>query len=174
LTDLVYPVYRLGLELPQYSNGVVMYYRHYLLEDGTEESRYYVVDDTNVPGATLARRRLYLYQQGVRLKPVSRAVFFLGDLIKVATASTWFIDSAGNVFRYKKQARAKLTFKKIKQRHLIPTGGAILEVEGIATRFKCLYAPRDHEIYAGILQMGMQYILYGVSETKHKDTWRMV
>lgn len=157
-----------------YLEGVVLYSRQYLLEDNQEKSVYYIVDDSTIAAPTLAKRRLVLLSQGIRLKPIGRAVFFLGDLIKVATSTTWFIDSAGAVFKYKKSSRAKLTFKKIKKQQNIPTGGAILELEGIPSRFKCLFAPRDHEIYAGVLQMGLGYILYGVYDTKYDDTWRMV
>lgn len=152
-----------------------MYYRHYIIEDtGKEVQKYYIVDDTNVSGASLAKRRLALYKQGIRLKTLGKAVFFLGDLVKLATSKMWFIDSLGTVFQYKKHTKTKLIFKKIKHRHLIPSGGAILELEGISTRFKCLFAPRPHEVWAGVLQVGMQWVLYGVYQEQHKDTWRMV
>jgi hypothetical protein len=151
-----------------------MYIRQYLLEDNTEKQTYSVIDDKNIPAPTLAKRRLIMANQGVRLKPLGTAVFFLGDFIKIAIPTMWFIDSSGQVFRYKKSTKAKLTFRKIVFKHNIPTGGAILQVEGISSRFKCLFAPRPDEQYAGILHMGLSYILYGVYDTKYDSTWRMV
>lgn len=174
LAQISYPVFKIGNDKPAYIDGVVIYCRQYLLDDNTEVARYHIIDDTEVPAPTLAKRRLILMQQGIRLKVLGKAVFFLGDLIKLANSTTWFIDSNGAVFKYTKVTKAKLTFKKIKYKHLIPSGGAILEIEGLPTRFKCLFAPKADEIYAGILQVGLSYILYGVYDTQHKDTWRKV
>lgn len=151
-----------------------MYIRQYLLEDRTEEVKYYVVDDKNVPAPTLAKRRLMLLHSGVKLKPLSKAIFFLGDLVKIAKPKCWYIDSNGLIFNYKKSQTVKLVFRKIKATHIIRTGGAILEIEGIPSRFKCLYAPKPNEIYAGLLVSGLSYILYGVYETLHKDTRRKI
>ena len=174
LSQISYPVFRLGTSQPTTIEGVVMYARLYLLESGEEIHKYYVVDDKSIPAPTLAKRRLKLMSMQVNLKKLGRAVFFLGDLVKLTDPRTWLIDSAGLVFQYKKTERVKLTFKKITKIHRIPTGGAILEVEGIASRFKCLFAPNPTEQFAGILKMGLSYVLYGVYDTKHDDTWRMV
>jgi hypothetical protein len=175
LTEISYPVFRLGTEKPIFEDGVVLYITRTREVDSSEiVNTYRIVDDTNLPGKSLAVRRLRLLADGVRLKRITRAVFFLGDLVKLATSQTWFIDSVGNVFRYVRKTRVKLQFKKIKQIIPIKTGGAILELEGSLSRFKCLYAPKPDERYAGVLKYGLSYILYGVYTEQYDDTWRLI
>ena len=174
LDQIVYPVFLLGAEQPKYVDGIVFYARRYIDEEGNETGSISIIDDKNVPAPTLAKRRLKLMADEIKLKKLGKAVFFLGDLLKLAKPTLWFIDSSGQVFKHVKSIRAKLEFRKIKQLHVIPTGGAIIEVEGIPSRFKSLYAPQLGEQYAGVLKLGMSYILYGVYETQHQDTWRMI
>lgn len=174
LSQISYPVFLLGNEKPTIIDGVVLYAHQYLLEDNTEKMTVRIVDDRSLSGKTLAKRRLDLLSQGVPLKRISKAIFFLGDLIKLAKPTMWFMDSNGEVFRYTKHKRVKLIHRKIVGKHIIPSGGAIIEVEGIATRFKMLFAPRNNEQYAGILEIWPSYVLYGVYENKQKDSWRMV
>ena len=112
--------------------------------------------------------------QGTKLAKVGQAIFFLGDLIKLATPNTWFIDSAGKLFNYVKKTRAKLHFYEISKNIAIPTGGAIIEAKGIVTRFKSLYSPGPYEKYVGLLQFGKSLILYGFYEQKPEDTWRLI
>ena len=155
-------------------DGVVLYLRQYKNEDGQLIQKVRIIDDTTLPQESLALRRLELMKSKVKLKPLGMAVFFLGDLVKLAHRQLWFIDSAGSVFQYKKTQTAKLVFKKIKTMHTIASGGAVIEVEDISSRFKCLYAPIAGEQYAGILVSGRSYILYGLYLEKPKDTWRMI
>ena len=170
--EIVYPVFRIGSERPLFEEGVVLYL--HLGKDEDSAPIYYIVDDKAIEGETLAKRRVSLLRQGIKMKKLGRAVFFLGDLVKLATASTWFIDSSGNVFRYKKTTSVTLTYKKIKQIIPIKSGGVILEVEGIPSRFKCLFAPSKAVQYAGVLKYGMSYILYDVSENKFDNTRRKI
>lgn len=173
LTEIVYPVFKIGTERPLFEEGVVMYIYYYRKEDDTI-AKYHIVDDRTLVGKSLAERRLKLLKQGIRLKKLSRAVFFLGDLIKVATASTWLIDSMGNVFRYKKSKSMKLVYKPIKQIIPIKSGGAIIEVQGVPSRFKCLYKPNSNIKYAGIIEYGMSHILYDLSTEQFDSTRRMI
>ena len=99
-------------------------------------------------------------------------MFFLGDLIKLAKPTLWFIDSKGSLFQYKKSIAMKLIFKKI-IKVLATNSGYILELDGIETRFKCLYAPKDKK-YAGILKLGHTSILYGVYDEPYKETRRKI
>lgn len=153
---------------------MVVYLSQHIDDEDVVNTIYRIVDDKNLPGDSLAARRLILAKEGVLLKKINRAVFFLGDLIKLAKASTWFIDAKGNTFTYKKSRRAKLIYKRITKVINIPVGGAIIEVEGIPQRFKCLYTPKIHERYAIVLVDKSMYVLYGFSETLNKDSWRMI
>lgn len=172
--EIVYPVFKIGEEVPSFENGVCFYLRQYKLEDNQVRNDLLLIDDTNIPGDTLAKRRLRLTAKKVHLKKLSKAVFFLGDLIKLADRKSWFIDSSGNVFQYKKQKTVKLLFKRITKLITLNSGGAIIQLEGMVTRFKTLYTPKDSEVYAGVLVDGMTSILYGVYTELHTDTWRMI
>jgi hypothetical protein len=174
LREINYPVFRLGEHKPIIKDGLVAYVSQFIEDDDSEKFIYRIVDDKNIPSTSLARRRLVLLKQGVLLKKISRAIFFLGDLIKVAKSSTWFIDNNGLVFNYEKSKKATLQFIKINKVIPISTGGAIIELKDIDTRFKCLYMPTANEVYAGVLKDGLGYILYGFSEIQHKNTWRMI
>lgn len=173
LKDLQFPIYRLGLEGPTQYDGVLYYEYATKDKEGNRVEKKLILDDINVQGNSLAMRRLVMKSQGIKLKLLNTAIFFVSDFIKLATASTWFIDSSGKLFQHKKATRAKLVFKEISQVIPIPTGGAIIEVVGIPTRFKTLFAPK-HEKFAGLLQVGRVYILYGLYEEKPNDTWRLI
>lgn len=174
LRQVSFPVYRLGLEQPNFIDNVTLFLQEYKDEENNPIYTYRIVDDKNINKPTLALRRLELAKNGTKLKRLSRAMFFLADFIKLATRSTWFIDNNGMVFQYKKEKHIKLLFKPIKQVIPINTGGAIIEVEGIPSRFKTLYMPSDSNKYAGLLQDGMGYILYGTYAEPPKNSRRLV
>lgn len=156
------------------SDGVVFYASEKHTEDETggiiTDTKLLMVDDTQIEGDSLAARRLRI---PAKLFPLRQAIFFLGDLIKVATPNTWFIDSLGKLFVYEKNTRAELKCHKVLSVMRIPSGGAIIEVEGINSRFKTLHTPENSQ-YAGILHMGKSLVLYGMYIDPFKQTWRMV
>ena len=173
--DIEFPIYIVGNSRPSTEDGVSYFIKYYKNEDTQEEKQNIsILDDTNAPYDSLAKRRLYLLGQGVRLKDLGKAIFFPGDLVKLATPTVWFIDSKGKLFQYRKVAKARLKFHKITKIIRIPTGGAILEVEGISSRFKTLYTPTPDITYAGLLHLGNSLILYGVYDQKYDNTWRSI
>ena len=173
LRELAYPVFRLGTNKPSIDDGV-LYYMYTKDEDDGTRYELKIVDDPKLQQPTLALRRLHLKNIGVPLSKIHHAIFFLGDLIKLATPTMWFIDSNGRMFNYNKTNRADLKFHKITKLLPIKSGGVIVEVEGTNTRFKALYAPSDEMKYVGILHLGMTLVLYGFYAEKHEDTWRKV
>lgn len=136
-------------------------------------SNYRIIDDKSVDKPTLGLRRLALL--GKKLFPIGSAIYFLSDIIKLAKSTTWFIDNTGHIFQHKKSTRAKLTTKRIKQVLPAQSLGCVIEIDGLAQRFKSMQAPKEYETYAGILQIGInQYILYGFYEAPIPPTWRLV
>lgn len=133
-----------------------------------------IVDDKSIPAATLGRRRLLLEQEGVSLYKIKLALYFLHDLIKVAKQTSWFIDSQGVVFQYKKSTRAKLTFHKIEKIIPVEGMGCIVQVQGLPQRFKCLFRPQPDQEWAGILRWGLGYLIYGFYEHALKPSYRKV
>lgn len=153
-----------------------MYYANESFYPDTNEYKCIVriLDDKTLPDKTLSRRRLKIQETGVTMQPLSKAVFMLGDFIRLAKSHTWWIDSNGKVFNYRKTQFAKLTCHKILR--VIPgkATGAVLEVEGIAQRFKSLFIPDKRQKYALVLHMGMMTIFYGTSEEYQPPTRRKV
>lgn len=169
-----FPIYHLGDEKP-IQDGDKLYYQYSVHSvEGDNQDKIQVLDDKSVPGLSLAMRRLQLKNNGVALAKLKYAIFFIGDMLKMCKGTTWFIDSEGTVFEYRKTKKVPLVFRPIVQILPIKTGGAIIEVQGVGTRFKTLHAPKGTEKFAGILLVGTAYILYGIYDEKLEDTTRMV
>lgn len=176
LSEINWPVFRLGENKPLRDGSVLYYYTEFVSLDDSDVRKHKlrIVDDTEVEGSALGTRRLRLASLGCSLFKIPAAIYYLADLVKIAKSTTWFIDNSGKLFQYKKSTRAKLTYHKI-QRILPGTGmGAVVEVEGLVQRFKCLYRPTETQKYVGILQYSLGYMLYGFFEEWHKPTYRLV
>ncbi len=175
LTDITFPVFRLGESEPIVEKGITFYLSVTEDENETHFYKYKIIDDKNIKGKTLAQRRLRIITQGRQIQRITRAVFFIADLLKLAKSTTWFIDSTGRLFNYKKSTYKNLIYRKIAEVLPLPNSGAILQVEGINTRFKSLFAPMQEEKYAGLLELGTnQYVLYGLYKEQLKSTKRMI
>lgn len=130
-----------------------------------------VIDDTSIEGNSLGKRRLHIN------KPykLHNAIYYVKDMVKLSSGTTWFIDSTGFYFKYTKTKMVQLVFKKITKVIPILTGGALLEVANNNPRFKVMYAPNDQELYAGLLRFSPYvYVLYGLYDKQYKDTRRKV
>lgn len=174
LHNIRFPVFRIGTETPITEDGVTYLLRNKHVVDGDNEELKYIIDDKNAKGLTLSSRRLALHAQNARLYKLSKAIFFIGDLVKLAKAGTWFIDMEGQVFEYRKTTRVPLKFKEVVQVTPMNSGGAIIEVRGVPARFKVLFRPPETAKYAGLLCVGPSYILYGLYDQKYDDTTRMI
>jgi hypothetical protein len=180
LSEINYPVFKLRDSEPL-KHGTLKYYlfENYVdNEDGeiVSNNQIRLVDDLAIEHESLGMRRLILKNEGYDLLKLNRAIYFLGDLIKIADTKTWFIDNSGKVFNYRKDTRTKLSFHKVTKLLRIPTGGVIVEAHGVPQRMKALFAPiipRD-QLHVGVLHLGMSKILYGFYSEKHTDTWRKV
>lgn len=175
LDQIVWPVFRLGESEPQRDGDIVYYATEYTdLDSNDRTATIRIVDDRSLEHPTLSRRRLKLMTDNVPLFPIRQALYFLGDLLKVAKPTTWFIDSEGQLFQHKKSTRAKLIIKKIK--NVFPTTGlgAVIELEDIPHRFKTTFKPDADAQYAALLQTGLTYIFYGLYKDKPADSWRLI
>lgn len=174
LTEIAYPVYKLGSIQPITENGVSFFRKLRKTDEEVVETKLFL-DNRNIDGFTLASRRLKMLSDGVQLYKLKTAVFFLQDLLKLSSPKVWFIDANGKVFRYIKTRTVKLVFRKIEKVIPIQTGGAILEISGLASRYKCLAKPSAYKKYAGLLQQEYgSYILYGTYDELPKDSRRKI
>lgn len=176
LAQIAWPVFKLGEHKPHQQDGVVFYSKQYQDKDDSTSIQVglRIVDDKNILGDTLGLRRLKLRESKVKLFYIRSAIYMLKDLIKLSKQTTWWIDSKGTVFQYKKSTRAKLTCKRVKKYIPGEVVGCIVEVEGLSQRFKLMYHPKNGEQWAGVLQWGLSYILYGIYTEPFKNTYRLV
>lgn len=165
LQEISWPVFKLKEYRPEEEDGILFY------PDLNGEKR--IVDDRNLPQDSLVGRRLSLLVKGVKIYNPKFSIFFLGDLIKIAKPTTWFIDSNGKIFQYKKTQFAKLVFRKITN-IIRSVGCTLIEAENSPARFKCLFPPKLEEKYLGVLKMGKEEILYGFFKEKYTPTRRKV
>lgn len=172
LKEISYPVFKLP-SAPIVEDEIIFYYSEKEVK-GETTAFVSIIDDKSVPGDSLALRRLKILSKGAKLFNLKVAVFFLGDLIKLSSPTTNFIDSNGRLFIYKKSKTVDLKFYRIEKVIPIQTGGAIVSVVGLLMRFKLLNLPSTNSKYVGILHMGMDTIIYGVYEYLPDNTKRRV
>lgn len=176
MQELNFPVFKLAAKTaPEERDGIL----YYVSENFNRDTAKYhqtarVLDDKTLPGPTLAHRRLQAQKLGATLYPIKTALYFLGDFIKLAKSNTWFVDSTGRVFQYKKTTRAKLQFYRVQKLFPLPGMGAVVEVQGISQRFKVLWMPTVPVQWAGVIKFGKTLILYGLYKDKLPDSWRLV
>lgn len=177
LETINWPVYVLKDDKPPVTVDKVSAYiaNSVSIDTGELNHNILVIDDKNIAGKNLGERRLRLRANGnVNLYPLRRAIYMLGDLIRLTVGKkSWAIDSNGVIFNYLKTTRASMTCHKILKVLRVSTGGYSLEVEGISERFKILNEIRDCK-YAGIISYNRRNILYGLYEYQFKKTSRSV
>jgi hypothetical protein len=175
LTEISFPVFQLTNRQPLETDGVVYYITESFNKDNavhTQNIRF--IDDKTLPFETLSLRRLHIAKAKGSLYPIRRAIYFLGDFIKLAKKHLWFIDSKGQYFQYQKTTRAKLQFYKIENIFPIATGGAVVQVQGLPQRFKVLFKPDSTIKWAGIIEFKKLKILYGLYADNQPTSWRMI
>lgn len=175
MSEIHFPVFQLTSRPPQEVGGIVYYLNESFNQDNAQFSQTIrIVDDRNLPFETLSRRRLQIVADGGALYPIRRAIYFLGDFIKLVRTNVWFIDSTGRYFQYKKTTRAKLRFYKVQNIFPLTGGGAIVQVQSLPQRFKVLFKPKENLTWAGVLELNKVNILYGLYPEKYPDTWRAI
>lgn len=161
LNEIDFPVYKLGDEKPSVEDGVIYYYF----------GKLEIIDDLSLEGENLGLRRARISDKDkFKLK---MAIFYVADLIKLSSPRTWFIDSSGKLFQYKKSKSVKLVSKKI-IKVIKCVGYCLIEVQGVLHRFKTLYPPSENQKYASLLVLNRSYLLYGFSNEEHATTWRKI
>lgn len=175
LETISWPVFQLKNEKPLYYNKVYAYPDIKInLDDGDLTHNILIIDDKNIVGNSLGERRLKLLSNNVKLYKLTKAIYMLGDLIRLTKGTkSWSIDSSGTVFNYIKTVRAPLTCHKIKKSLRVPTGGHVLELEGISERFKIMNELADCK-YAGVITINRHRILYGLYNEIFKRSHRLV
>jgi hypothetical protein len=129
-----------------------------------------LVDDKNMSGDTLGKRRLQTYFKD--LLSIRKAVDSNTALVKQASGP--FIDSAGRCFIYEKTKYGKVKYFKIDS---IDYNGnlCVLRVKGIKFAFTIPRPPKPGFNWVGILHVDdLPWILYEYADERRKDMRRKV
>lgn len=134
------------------------------------------VDNKNLMGKTLVGRRFGIPRK--ERYPLTLSIFNISQLLNYKKG-TRFIDSLGNIFKYKKTRMEKLEYHKILGKRQVEDNWALF-TEAYAHPFyvtKGLFN-RVYEygenIYVGLLGYHGGHLVYDLSTTKHKTTRRKV
>ena len=157
IKDLIFPLFVIHTDNTEVIDGILW------IEDQ-------VLDDLNMPGETLGRRRIQS-----PMKSIYPLKYMIEDEIGLMKhRGSTFIDNDGKVINYEKTRSLKLKYHKIIKR----------EKKGIATVLWLKdvpfpfaeKSPPDIEItWAGVLyDSGIPWKIYEFSDEKKKDTWRKI
>jgi len=129
-----------------------------------------VVDDRNMPGASLGIRRLQTHF--TELVPLRHSIDSLIGILKQTTK--YFIDSKGTPFIYQKTMNSSLKYYKIRKVEL-KEKASVLWLKDVNFPFTIPRPPPRELTWAGVLHIGgLPWLLYEYSEEKLKDTRRKV
>lgn len=169
LMEIHFPAYKLPSN-PTEDKGV-RFFETYAIK--TEQTTISIVDDLNIRKPTLGLRRLVLAKQNKKLFKFKTAVYSIGDLVRLNTADTMWIDSTGKVFKLPKTTKFNLEFRKIKQTFQ-KVGYVILDLEGEVQRFRSIYGPPSIKHGAVIMYNGNTRLFYGYALPEAKMTYKKV
>ncbi len=175
LKTIAWPVYKISN-----SNNITTEHSVSFIEtmytdsNGEEKVIIKVIDDKNLPGTTLGRRRLVLRTEGRPIKYISKAIFMLGDLLNTAKSNSMLIDNNGVIFKYTRSTMCRLSCHKINNIIRGPDLGVVLILDGVAQRFKLFNTPPPTLCYAGVLDYEHTKLLYGLYEKPFKQTRRKI
>lgn len=162
LSDIKFPIYTLT---PNYKKIWEEYNVLYI----ETPSGIYVLDNKNLPGDTLGRRRLKINTSDKYIP--RRCYLTLSQMIN--GKDKWFIDSEGKHFKWTKSEYVKLKYHKVKKVHRSESY-CILHLHDIIfpQKVNCRLAYAIN--YVGVLHSNDGYILYEYTDEKKKDTMRKI
>lgn len=168
LSKIQFPIYPINHEVLKKEGDLIL-----LFQNG----KYKVLDDRSRTG-NLARRRLqYTHDSSVFMKmdlaKLNRPIFRYSDIFQFLKYNRYFIDFNGKIFNYELTKFVPLVYYKIKRFVEIPTGYYI-ELHGIHTRFFLNRIPLLEEKWAGVLEIGLGYALYELTENYKPATRRKI
>jgi hypothetical protein len=155
--NLVYPVYQLESSNWSLIDGILFL-----------DNR--VLDDTNMPGDTLGKRRLQTPFND--LVPLKKAAFSFLGIIK--NTNKFFIDNSGMPFIYQKTKVVPLKYYKIKEVQR-KESRSLLWLHNINYSFQLDRPPPPAIEWAGVLHLNnFPWLLYDYSANKLKSTRRKI
>jgi len=128
-----------------------------------------IVDDKNMPGDTLGKRRL---QSPFTMLKLNKSINSFIGVLKQPKYT--FIDSKGTPFIYQKTKMCSLKYLKIKK-IVTRDVATLIYVHGCSSPFTAPRPPESGMLWAGILHLhGLPWELYEYSTVKKKNTRRKI
>jgi len=161
-----------GINFPIFAIGshARLWYENSVLFLKSESGIIYKVDNKNLPYDTLAKRR--------RKIPKKERYNFIGTYFTFAqlvkSNKKLFVDSSGKLFKYKKDRRVSLIYKKIIGFKRIEGEGFLIFVKGITTPFLVSALVYNFEKYIGLLIIDGGYLIYEFTKEQKPNTWRKI
>ncbi len=129
-----------------------------------------VLDDKNMSGETLGKRRLQ-----TPMKSLYPLRYMINDEIElIKHQGKFFIDSKGEFIIYEKTEKVQLKYHKILKVERL-RGRSIIKVKDIPFPFDILRPTSSEEKWAGVLyRKGIPWKLYETVKERKNNTWRKI
>jgi hypothetical protein len=129
-----------------------------------------VLDDKNMSGETLGKRRLQ-----TPMKSLYPLRYMINDEIElIKHQGKFFIDSKGEFIIYEKTEKVQLKYHKILKVERL-RGRSIIKVKDIPFPFDILRPTSSEEKWAGVLyRKGIPWKLYETLKERKNNTWRKI
>ena len=129
-----------------------------------------VLDDKNMSGETLGKRRLQ-----TPMKSLYPLRYMINDEIElIKHQGKFFIDSKGEFIIYEKKEKVQLRYHKILKVERL-RGRSIIKVKDIPFPFDVLRPTSSEEKWAGVLyRKGIPWKLYETVKERKNNTWRKI
>ena len=129
-----------------------------------------VLDDKNMSGETLGKRRLQ-----TPMKSLYPLRYMINDEIGlIKHQGKFFIDSKGEFIIYEKTEKVQLKYHKILKVERL-RGRSIIKVKDIPFPFDVLRPTSSEEKWAGVLyRKGIPWKLYETVKERKNNTWRKI
>ena len=129
-----------------------------------------VLDDKNMSGETLGKRRLQ-----TPMKSLYPLRYMINDEIElIKHQGKFFIDSKGEFIIYEKTEKVQLKYHRILKVERL-RGRSIIKVKDIPFPFDVLRPTSSEEKWAGVLyRKGIPWKLYETVKERKNNTWRKI
>lgn len=156
--------------LPAY--GIPDYVVTITNEDGvltahTKYDEHLIVDNLNLYGDTLGRRRLSVTGKLLRL---TSQFYTLKDMLNSKYGK--FINNRGKVFTYTKTRTVNINYYCITK--AVPTEGIGFSLYCKEFNYPIISPQYKYEKYMGLMDLYNGKVLYELTDEKKKDTWRKI
>ena len=129
-----------------------------------------VLDDKNMSGETLGKRRLQ-----TPMKSLYPLRYMINDVVELMKhQGKFFIDSNGEFIAYEKTEKVELKYHRILKVERL-RGRSIIKVKDIPFPFDVLRPTSSEEVWAGVLyKKGIPWKLYETVKERKNNTWRKI